>query len=50
MYTSRRKFLATLAGGSAVISLGGRVPAFLAEAAAAESGREARTRFWWSYR
>jgi uncharacterized protein (DUF1501 family) len=37
MYTSRRKFLATLAGGSAVISLGGRVPEFLAQAAAAES-------------
>ena len=36
MYTSRRKFLATLAGGSAVISLGGRVPAFLAQAAAAD--------------
>lgn len=36
MYTSRRKFLATLAGGSAVLSLGGRVPSFLAQAAAAE--------------
>jgi uncharacterized protein (DUF1501 family) len=37
MVTSRRKFLATLAGGSAVLSLGARVPAFLARAAAAES-------------
>jgi uncharacterized protein (DUF1501 family) len=37
MITSRRKFLATLAGGSAVLSLGARVPAFLARAAAAES-------------
>jgi len=37
MNTSRRKFLATLAGGSAVISLSGRVPHFLAQAAAAES-------------
>src|SRR5262245_29486785 len=37
MYLSRRKFLATLTGGSAVISLGGRVPEFLAQAAGAES-------------
>src|SRR5262245_20013851 len=37
MYLSRRKFLATLTGGSAVISLGGQVPAFLAQAAAAET-------------
>jgi uncharacterized protein (DUF1501 family) len=37
MNTSRRKFLATLAGGSAVLSLSGRVPHFLAQAAAAES-------------
>ena len=37
MNPSRRKFLATLAGGSAVISLSGRVPHFLAQAAAAES-------------
>src|SRR5262245_43224888 len=36
MKTSRRKFLATLAGGSAVVSLGGPVPQFLARAAAAE--------------
>ncbi|HEY2827086.1 MAG TPA: DUF1501 domain-containing protein [Pirellulales bacterium] len=36
MNSSRRKFLATLAGGSAVISLSGRVPHFLAHAAAAE--------------
>lgn len=37
MITSRRRFLATLAGGSAVLSFGARVPAFLARAAAAES-------------
>ena len=37
MNTSRRKFLATLAGGSAVLSLSGPVPKFLAQAAAAES-------------
>jgi uncharacterized protein (DUF1501 family) len=37
MITTRRKFLATLAGGSAVLSFGARVPAFLARAAAAES-------------
>lgn len=36
MKTSRRKFLAALAGGSAVVSLGGPVPRFLARAAAAE--------------
>jgi uncharacterized protein (DUF1501 family) len=36
MYTSRRQFLAAL-GGSAVISLGGNVPKFLTQAAAAES-------------
>jgi uncharacterized protein (DUF1501 family) len=36
MSTSRRKFLATLAGGSAVISLSGPVPQFLAQAAVAE--------------
>src|SRR3954447_7403818 len=36
MNSSRRKFLATLAGGSAVVSLGGSVPRFLARAAAAE--------------
>ncbi len=36
MQTSRRRFLATL-GSSAVISLGGPVPRFLAQAAAAES-------------
>jgi uncharacterized protein (DUF1501 family) len=36
MQTSRRRFLATL-GGSAVISLGGPVPKFLAQAAAAEA-------------
>ncbi len=37
MVTSRRKFLASLAGGSTVLSLGGLVPPFLARAAAAES-------------
>ena len=37
MKTSRRKFLTTLAGGSAVLSLSGPVPTFLAQAAAAES-------------
>jgi uncharacterized protein (DUF1501 family) len=37
MDTSRRKFLATLAGGSTVLSLGGLVPEFLAHAALAES-------------
>src|SRR5262245_38366142 len=37
MYTSRRKFLTTLVGGSAVVSLSGRVPKFLAQAAAAEA-------------
>lgn len=36
MNLSRRKFLSTLAGGSAVLSLSGRVPHFLAQAAAAE--------------
>lgn len=36
MQTSRRKFLAAL-GGTAVISLGGPVPKFLAQAAAADS-------------
>jgi uncharacterized protein (DUF1501 family) len=34
MVTSRRKFLASLASGSAVLSLGGRVPEFLVQAAA----------------
>jgi uncharacterized protein (DUF1501 family) len=37
MKTSRRRFLTTLAGGSAVLSLSGSVPTFLAQAAAAES-------------
>ena len=36
MNSSRRRFLAQLAGGSAVVSFGGRVPAFLSEAASAE--------------
>jgi uncharacterized protein (DUF1501 family) len=36
MNASRRRFLAQLAGGSAVLSLGGRVPAFWSHAAAAE--------------
>lgn len=36
MNTSRRQFLARLAGGSAVLSLGGLVPEFLAQAALAE--------------
>jgi uncharacterized protein (DUF1501 family) len=36
MHLTRRKFLATFTGGSAVISLGGHVPEFLAQAAAAE--------------
>jgi len=36
MNLTRRKFLATLTGGSAVISFGGHVPEFLAQAAAAE--------------
>ena len=36
MDASRRKFLATLAGGSTVLSLGGLVPEFLAQAAVAE--------------
>ena len=36
MHLTRRKFLATLTGGSAVISLGGYVPEFLAQAAAGE--------------
>ena len=36
MDLSRRRFLAKLTAGSAVISFGGRVPAFLAQAAAAE--------------
>jgi uncharacterized protein (DUF1501 family) len=42
MHLTRRKFLATLTGGSAVISLGGHVPEFLARAAAAEpaSGKD----------
>jgi len=38
MNLSRRRFLSTLAGGSAVLSLSGRVPHFLAQAAAAETG------------
>jgi uncharacterized protein (DUF1501 family) len=37
MKTSRRKFLATVAGGSAVVSLSGPLPRFLAQAAAAET-------------
>ena len=37
MKTSRRRFLTSLAGGSAVLSLSGPVPTFLAQAAAAES-------------
>jgi uncharacterized protein (DUF1501 family) len=37
MQTSRRRFLTSLAGGSAVLSLSGTVPKFLAQAAAAES-------------
>ena len=42
MHLTRRKFLATLTGGSAVISFGGHVPEFLAQAAAAEpaSGKD----------
>ncbi len=36
MNASRRKFLATLAGGSAVVSLSGPLPKFLAQAAASE--------------
>jgi uncharacterized protein (DUF1501 family) len=37
MKTSRRRFLTSLASGSAVLSLSGPVPKFLAQAAAAES-------------
>jgi len=37
MKTSRRRFLTSLAGSSAVLSLSGAVPKFLAQAAAAES-------------
>jgi uncharacterized protein (DUF1501 family) len=37
MKTSRRRFLTSLAGGSAVLSLSGPVPTFLAQAATAES-------------
>jgi uncharacterized protein (DUF1501 family) len=39
MKTSRRKFLATVAGGSAVVSLSGPLPRFLAHAAAAETAK-----------
>jgi uncharacterized protein (DUF1501 family) len=38
MNSSRRAFLAQLAGGSAIVSLGMRAPAFWARAAAAEAG------------
>jgi uncharacterized protein (DUF1501 family) len=37
MQSSRRKFLATLAGGSAVVSLSGNLPSFLARAAATQT-------------
>jgi uncharacterized protein (DUF1501 family) len=41
--TSRRKFLATVAGGSAVVSLSGPLPCFLAKATAAETARAGDT-------
>lgn len=43
MDTSRRKFLARLAGGSTVLSLGGLVPEFLAQAALAEPAGDGDT-------
>jgi uncharacterized protein (DUF1501 family) len=43
MQTSRRKFLATVAGGSAVVSLSGPLPRFLAQAAATETAKTGDT-------